>query len=271
VGYAGAVVAALRSEYPIDPKAIYAVGISNGSAMTNALAETFPSLWAAIGIISAGGFTYSLEPAGAPLLPVFSTHGTGDATIAYGNSQSSAAGVGAINAWASHNGCSGSIGARNADAGGIMTNGSAALSSTGLALGGFSAGDVGAHITVLGAGVAGAPLTTTISAFTDATHVTLAAAASTTVASATFYWGTSATVPSSLVAGTSHVYLETFSTPGTTRGDMSFYSIAGGTHTWPGPLTMKNGALVNSGPDAEWDVNPALWAFLSAHRKTVGL
>lgn len=56
----------------------------------------------------------------------------------------------------------------------------------------FTSGDVGKTITVLGAGPAGAQLVTTISAFTDATHVTLTLAASTTVTTTSqiIYYGT---------------------------------------------------------------------------------
>lgn len=49
---------------------------------------------------------------------------------------------------------------------------------------GFVAGDVGKQIIVAGAGPGGAPLVTTIAGFTNATTVTLAAAASTTVVNA---------------------------------------------------------------------------------------
>ncbi|MGF6433478.1 hypothetical protein ABIE91_008698 [Bradyrhizobium elkanii] len=59
-----------------------------------------------------------------------------------------------------------------------ITFGSAALTATGAA---FTANDVGKLIVVPGAGASGAPLATTISAFTDTSHVTLAANAGTTV------------------------------------------------------------------------------------------
>lgn len=54
----------------------------------------------------------------------------------------------------------------------------------------FTATDVGKNIIVSGAGAAGANLVTTISAFTSATQVTLAAAASTTVVGVVATWGT---------------------------------------------------------------------------------
>ena len=66
-----------------------------------------------------------------------------------------------------------------------MTSGSAVLTATAtnesIAAAPFAAGDVGKRVIVQGAGVAGAPLDTTIIAITSASAVTLAATASTTV------------------------------------------------------------------------------------------
>ncbi|WP_414462964.1 hypothetical protein [Hyphomicrobium sp. DY-1] len=61
-----------------------------------------------------------------------------------------------------------------------IASGSAALTAVGAA---FTAADVGKRILVPGAGASGATLVTTISAFADATHVTLAANAGTTLSS----------------------------------------------------------------------------------------
>src|SRR5262249_29870129 len=61
---------------------------------------------------------------------------------------------------------------------GNMTNASATLTAT---QGTFSAAIVGQHIIVKGAAAGGADLYTTVSAFTDSTHVTLSASAGTTV------------------------------------------------------------------------------------------
>lgn len=58
----------------------------------------------------------------------------------------------------------------------------------------FTAGDVGKVITIEGAGAAGVDLTTTIAAYVSATAVTLTVAASTTVSSASFTYGTDDTV-----------------------------------------------------------------------------
>lgn len=59
-----------------------------------------------------------------------------------------------------------------------ITSGAAALTATGAA---FTVADIGKRIVVPGAGTAGAPLATTISGFTDATHVTLGANAATSL------------------------------------------------------------------------------------------
>lgn len=68
-----------------------------------------------------------------------------------------------------------------------ITSGAAILTSSTSV---FEASDVGLAINVVGAGVAGAILTTTISVFTSATQVTLAANASATVIAGNAYWGT---------------------------------------------------------------------------------
>ena len=64
---------------------------------------------------------------------------------------------------------------------GDITTGTATLTSATAA---FTAGDVGVQVIVVGAGVAGADLVTTVLTFTNATTVTLAASASTTVTNA---------------------------------------------------------------------------------------
>lgn len=70
---------------------------------------------------------------------------------------------------------------------GAITSSTAAFSSASAT---FTSGDVGKVIRVVGAGSAGATLQTTISAYTSAHAVTLAANASTTVSAATYYYGT---------------------------------------------------------------------------------
>jgi hypothetical protein len=68
-----------------------------------------------------------------------------------------------------------------------MTSGSAVLTATGA---GFASTDVGKTVVVVGAGAAGGPLVTTISAFTDASTITLGASASTSVTGQDATWGT---------------------------------------------------------------------------------
>jgi hypothetical protein len=70
---------------------------------------------------------------------------------------------------------------------GAITAGQAALTS---ATAQFTQADVGKRINVIGAGAAGACLTTTILTVTDATHVVLAANAGTTVSAAGVVYGT---------------------------------------------------------------------------------
>lgn len=74
--------------------------------------------------------------------------------------------------------------------GAVMTSGSASLTLSG---GNFAAGDVGKYIRVVGAGVSGADLITTISARSSTSAITLAATASTSVTSAQIVYGTNNT------------------------------------------------------------------------------
>lgn len=84
--------------------------------------------------------------------------------------------------------------------GGAMTSGSATLTDTTNTP--FASTDVGKTIVVVGAGTGGAPLSTTISAYTSASQVTLAAAAATTVSNTSYSWGTddTAAIASALAA-----------------------------------------------------------------------
>lgn len=77
--------------------------------------------------------------------------------------------------------------AKRFNSGAAITSGSTALTVTAAS---FTAGDVGKLLYIVGAGAAGAVLSTTITAVTDATHATLAASAGTTVANAAYLYGT---------------------------------------------------------------------------------
>ncbi len=83
---------------------------------------------------------------------------------------------------------------------GTITSGAAILTSATGAV--FKSTDVGKVIVVSGAGVAGAPLKTTILTFTSSTQVTLNANASTSVTTANIVWGTddTAAIQSAILA-----------------------------------------------------------------------
>ncbi len=83
-----------------------------------------------------------------------------------------------------------------ASSGMSMTSSSATLTS---ATNVFAVGDVGKPIVVQGAGAGAAPLVTTISAYTDAQHVTLTDSAGTAVSNGEAFWGNS-TAPSVQIA-----------------------------------------------------------------------
>jgi len=80
VGFVSTVVAAVRGATPVDPRRIYATGISNGGMMSYRLAcDT--TLFAAIGPDSATQLGTCPHPAPVSVVHV---HGTGDHTVRYG-------------------------------------------------------------------------------------------------------------------------------------------------------------------------------------------
>ncbi len=93
-----------------------------------------------------------------------------------------------------------------------ISSGSTTLTS---ATAGFTVGHVGKFIRVVGAGVGGADLVTTISARASSTSITLGAAASTTVSGATIFWGTNNTtaIQSAITAATSSTTTKTVYIP----------------------------------------------------------
>jgi polyhydroxybutyrate depolymerase len=119
VGFVRALVASLKSSYPIDPERIYATGFSNGAMMTYRLGAELSELFAAIAPVAGsiggttGGVRYTIpEPARA--LPVLIQHGKLDQNIPY------AGGIGqdsqisnrvdrpvadAVEFWRANNGC----------------------------------------------------------------------------------------------------------------------------------------------------------------------
>jgi parallel beta-helix repeat protein len=81
----------------------------------------------------------------------------------------------------------GAAGNGNTVGNGAMTASSATLTS---ATASFTSADVGKSVSVVGAGASGVPLVATISSVNSSTNVTLSVSASTTVSSATIYYGT---------------------------------------------------------------------------------
>ncbi len=107
VKYLRALIQRLRQEYRIDPKRIYAAGMSNGGMMTHRLGAEAGDLLAAIAPV-AGTLNVPL-PSGPPL-PVIMVHGRRDQMVAYqgrwiAREWRIAAVPDSVRAWVTHNGC----------------------------------------------------------------------------------------------------------------------------------------------------------------------
>lgn len=100
-----------------------------------------------------------------------------------------------------------------------IADGSTALTDPDAA---FTPADIGKSIQVVGAGVSGAPLNTTIAACVDTSHVTLASAANTAVTSATYAYGTDDTLAIQSAINAAEVH-----GGGTVYFDYGMYIIAG--------------------------------------------
>jgi len=96
VGFLKAVVAEVESHACIDPKRVYATGISNGSMMSQYLACHASDVFAAVAGVS-GGAQCSTIPRPVPL---FYVHGTQDMTISYSSAQPD------VDGWVMRDGCS---------------------------------------------------------------------------------------------------------------------------------------------------------------------
>lgn len=79
VGFIRAVVADLRQKYSIDPKRIYASGISNGGMMSYRLACEASDLIAAIGVVSGAQTSSPCKPANP--VSVIHIHGSADQNV----------------------------------------------------------------------------------------------------------------------------------------------------------------------------------------------
>jgi polyhydroxybutyrate depolymerase len=85
VGFVRALLDTLRRELPIDPRRIYATGISNGAVFAHRLACDLPGTFAAIAPV-AGAFPARMEPGctGAAPVAVMAFQGTADHLMPYG-------------------------------------------------------------------------------------------------------------------------------------------------------------------------------------------
>lgn len=129
---------------------------------------------------------------------------------------------------------------------GAITSGLAVLTSASAT---FTSADTGKLVTVTGAGAAGAPLATTISGFTDAHTVTLAATAGATVTGAAVVYGTSNDTAFAAAAAALPQPSQGVSIPAVTGG--AFY-IPAGTYLISSTLNWKLNGLkvVTDGADA---------------------
>jgi len=100
VGFLSLVVSDIKAHACIDPRRVYAAGISNGAMMAQRLACQRADVFAAVGGI-AGPLGFSpCTPARAIAIAYF--HGTEDRTVGYASAQPT------VNGWATRNGCTGS-------------------------------------------------------------------------------------------------------------------------------------------------------------------
>jgi polyhydroxybutyrate depolymerase len=96
VGFLRAVVDTIQKHACIDPKRIYATGISNGSMMTAYLGCKAADLFAAVGGVS-GGVSGTCSPSRP--ISYFYVHGTKDGTIPYSSAQPN------VDGWVKRDGC----------------------------------------------------------------------------------------------------------------------------------------------------------------------
>ncbi|MBN1770354.1 MAG: prolyl oligopeptidase family serine peptidase, partial [Deltaproteobacteria bacterium] len=97
VGFLRAAVAHVSERLCIDPRRVYATGMSNGGYMSHRLACEASDLFAAAAPVSGGMGLVSCAPARP--MPVLAFHGTADAIVRYD------LGHGAYRGWADRNGC----------------------------------------------------------------------------------------------------------------------------------------------------------------------
>ena len=114
VGFIRALIGSLSAEYRVDPKRVYAVGMSNGGMLAYRLACELSDTFAAIGVV-AGAFNVSpCRPTRPIALVIF--HGTADENVRYeggaprrriySRPRTDRSVEDAVAFWLSHNGCS---------------------------------------------------------------------------------------------------------------------------------------------------------------------
>ncbi len=95
LGFLKAVVSDVESHACIDPKRVYATGISNGSIMAQYMGCQAADIFAAVGGVAGGvGRCSPSRP-----ISVFYVHGTADQTVSYSSAQPNVTG------WAGRDGC----------------------------------------------------------------------------------------------------------------------------------------------------------------------
>jgi polyhydroxybutyrate depolymerase len=97
IGFVDAMLENLRQTLCIDPKRIYAAGLSNGGFMSHRLACERANVFAAVAPVAAYNTMTTCDPARA--IPMISFNGTKDPLVNYGLSQ------GSSSAWVTRNGC----------------------------------------------------------------------------------------------------------------------------------------------------------------------
>jgi len=97
VGFLTTVVADIESHTCVDPKRVYAAGISNGAMMAQRLACEKADIFAAVAGV-AGPLGFSPCTPSRPISVVY-VHGTEDATVGYSSARPT------VNGWAMRNGC----------------------------------------------------------------------------------------------------------------------------------------------------------------------
>jgi polyhydroxybutyrate depolymerase len=101
VGFARAVVADIATRACVDPRRVYATGMSNGGFMSHLLACEASDLFAAVSSVTGSLGIPEASCTPARPMPVFQLHGTADVLVGYNGV------VAAMDAWSRIDGCEG--------------------------------------------------------------------------------------------------------------------------------------------------------------------